>query len=83
MVSAVWYTPLFGYLLMIGWLEKRVMPLLISVFVLLKLWRYIWGVLPTQPMVAWLGAFDWSDPGDVCRHMEFIENLHGAKRLLI
>jgi membrane associated rhomboid family serine protease len=40
---------------MIGWLEKRVVPLLISVFVLLNYGAYIWGVLPTQPMVAWWG----------------------------
>jgi len=53
-LSGVVYT-LFGYLLMIGWLEKRVMPLLISVFVLLNYGAYIWGVLPTQPMVAWWG----------------------------
>lgn len=53
-LSGVVYT-LFGYLLMIGWLEKRVVPLFISVFVLLNYGAYIWGVLPTQPMVAWWG----------------------------
>ena len=53
-LSGVVYT-LFGYLLMIGWLEKRVVPLLISVFVLLNYGAYIWGVLPTQPLVAWWG----------------------------
>lgn len=53
-LSGVVYT-LFGYLLMIGWLEKRVVPLLISVFVLLNYGAFIWGVLPTQPLVAWWG----------------------------
>lgn len=53
-LSGVVYT-LFGYLLMIGWLEKRVVPLLISVFVLLNYGAYIWGVLPNQPLVAWWG----------------------------
>lgn len=53
-LSGVVYT-LFGYLLMIGWLEKRIIPLLISVFVLLNYGAFLWGVLPTQPMVAWWG----------------------------
>lgn len=53
-LSGVVYT-LFGYLLMIGWLEKRIMPLLISIFVLLNYGAFIWGVLPTQPLVAWWG----------------------------
>lgn len=53
-LSGVVYA-LFGYLLSIGWLERRVLPLLISVFVLLNYSAYIWGVLPTQPMVAWWG----------------------------
>ncbi|PSN17022.1 rhomboid family intramembrane serine protease [filamentous cyanobacterium CCP5] len=53
-LSGVVYT-LFGYLLVIGWLEKRFVPLLISVFVLINYSAFIWGVLPTQPMVAWWG----------------------------
>jgi membrane associated rhomboid family serine protease len=53
-LSGVVYT-LFGYLLMIGWLEKRIVPLMISVFVLLNYGAFIWGVLPNQPMVAWWG----------------------------
>lgn len=53
-LSGVVYT-LFGYLLTIGWLEKRLVPLMISVFVLLNYSAFIWGVLPTQPMVAWWG----------------------------
>ncbi len=53
-LSGVVYT-LFGYLLMIGWLEKRIMPLLISLFVLLNYGAFIWGVLPTQPLVSWWG----------------------------
>jgi membrane associated rhomboid family serine protease len=53
-LSGVVYT-LFGYLLAIGWFEKRVIPLLISVFVLLNYGAYLWGVLPNQPMVAWWG----------------------------
>lgn len=53
-LSGVVYT-LFGYLLVIGWLEKRFIPLLISVFVLINYSAVIWGVLPTQSMVAWWG----------------------------
>lgn len=53
-LSGVVYT-LFGYLLVIGWLERRFVPLLISVFVLINYSAFIWGVLPTQPMVAWWG----------------------------
>jgi membrane associated rhomboid family serine protease len=53
-LSGVVYT-LFGYLLVIGWLERRVIPLLISVFVLLNYSATLWGVLPSAPMVAWWG----------------------------
>ena len=53
-LSGVVYT-LFGYLLAIGWLEKRIVPLLISVFVLLNYGAFIWGILPMQPLVAWWG----------------------------
>lgn len=53
-LSGVVYT-LFGYLLVIGWLEKRVVSLLISVLVLINYSSFIWGVFPTQPMVAWWG----------------------------
>ncbi|MGF1460968.1 MAG: rhomboid family intramembrane serine protease [Leptolyngbyaceae cyanobacterium] len=53
-LSGVDYT-LFGYLLVIGWLESRLVPLLISIFVLLNYSASLWGVLPMQPMVAWWG----------------------------
>ena len=53
-LSGVVYA-LFGYLLVIGWLERRVVPLLISIFVLINYSATLWGVLPTQPMVAWWG----------------------------
>ncbi len=53
-LSGVVYT-LFGYLLLIGWLERRFIPLLISVFVLIQYSYVVWGVLPTQPGVAWWG----------------------------
>ncbi len=53
-LSGVVYT-LFGYLLCIGWLERRVVPLLISMFVLINYSYFIFGMLPTQPMVAWWG----------------------------
>lgn len=53
-LSGVVYS-LFGYLLLIGWLEKRFIPLLISVFVLVQYSYVIWGVLPTAPGVAWWG----------------------------
>jgi membrane associated rhomboid family serine protease len=53
-LSGVVYT-LFGYLLFIGWLEKRFVPLLISVFVLINYSAFIWGVFPTHPMIAWWG----------------------------
>jgi membrane associated rhomboid family serine protease len=53
-LSGVVYT-LFGYLLVIGWLEKRFLPLMISVFVIINYSYVIWGVLPTQAGVAWWG----------------------------
>lgn len=53
-LSGVVYT-LFGYLLFIGWLERRLVPLLISAFVLVNYSYFIWGMFPTQPMVAWWG----------------------------
>ncbi len=53
-LSGVVYT-LFGYLLWIGWLERRFVPLLISVFVLTNYSAFIWGMLPSHPMVAWWG----------------------------
>ncbi|MBE9139316.1 rhomboid family intramembrane serine protease [Nodosilinea sp. LEGE 07088] len=53
-LSGVVYT-LFGYLLCIGWLERRIVPLLISVFVLINYSTFIFGIFPTQPMVAWWG----------------------------
>ncbi|NEQ45226.1 MAG: rhomboid family intramembrane serine protease [Leptolyngbya sp. SIOISBB] len=53
-LSGVVYT-LFGYLLVIGWLERRVIPLMLSIFVLLNYSATLWGVLPTNPLVAWWG----------------------------
>lgn len=53
-LSGVVYA-LFGYLLVIGWLERRFIPLAISIFVLLNYSATLWGVLPTQPLVAWWG----------------------------
>lgn len=53
-LSGVVYT-LFGYLLVIGWLERRVIPLIISIFVLLNYSATLWGILPTNPLVAWWG----------------------------
>lgn len=51
-LSGVVYT-LFGYLLCIGWLERRIIPLVISVFVLINYSTFIFGIFPTHPMVAW------------------------------
>ncbi|MEB3291404.1 MAG: rhomboid family intramembrane serine protease [Leptolyngbya sp.] len=53
-LSGVVYT-LFGYLLFIGWLERRLGPLLISGFVLANYSYFLWGLFPTQPRVAWWG----------------------------
>lgn len=53
-LSGVVYT-LLGYLLAIGWLEKRLGSLAISVFVALNFSAYLFGVLPSNPMVAWWG----------------------------
>jgi membrane associated rhomboid family serine protease len=53
-LSGVVYT-LFGYLLVIGWLERRFIPLLISVFVFVNYSSVIWGIFPSQPLVAWWG----------------------------
>lgn len=53
-LSGVVYT-LFGYLLVIGWLEKRFLPLLISAFVILNFSYFFWGIFPTDSRVAWWG----------------------------
>ena len=53
-LSGVVYA-LLGYLLAIGWLEKRFIPLAISVFVAINYSSTIWGIFPTQPRVAWWG----------------------------
>ncbi len=53
-LSGVVFT-LFGYLLVIGWLEKRFFPLLISVFVAVNYSYCIFGLLPTDAGVAWWG----------------------------
>ncbi|MCS7030701.1 MAG: rhomboid family intramembrane serine protease [Gloeomargarita sp. SKYG116] len=53
-MSGVVYT-LFGYLLGIGWQEKRLVSLAISVLVLVNYGGLVWGVLPQEPFVAWWG----------------------------
>lgn len=53
-LSGVVYT-LFGYLLWIGWQEKRFISLVISIVVLLNYGGLVWGVLPREPQVAWWG----------------------------
>jgi membrane associated rhomboid family serine protease len=53
-LSGVVYT-LFGYLLVIGWLEKRFIPLMISNFVIVNFSYCIWGIFPTDARVAWWG----------------------------
>ncbi|APB35178.1 rhomboid family protein [Gloeomargarita lithophora Alchichica-D10] len=53
-LSGVVYT-LFGYLLWIGWQEKRLVSLAISLFVLINYGGLVWGVLPQEPQVAWWG----------------------------
>ncbi|MFZ9738946.1 MAG: rhomboid family intramembrane serine protease [Prochlorotrichaceae cyanobacterium] len=53
-LSGLVYT-LFGYLLVIGWLEKRLISLAISIFVLVNYTYLVGGIFPTQPMVAWWG----------------------------
>ncbi len=51
-LSGVVYT-LFGYLLWMGWQEKRLSSLAISVLVLVNYGGLVWGVLPQEPRVAW------------------------------
>jgi membrane associated rhomboid family serine protease len=53
-LSGVVYT-LFGYLLVIGWLEKRLLPLLLSIAVMLNFSYFVWGVFPTDSRIAWWG----------------------------
>jgi membrane associated rhomboid family serine protease len=53
-LSGVVYT-LFGYLLLIGWLEKRIGSMAISAFVLVNYFSFTGGIFPTQPRVAWWG----------------------------
>jgi membrane associated rhomboid family serine protease len=55
-LSGVIYA-LFGYLLVIGWLEKRFIPLMVSVFVMVNFSYSIWGLFPTDARVAWWGHF--------------------------
>lgn len=53
-LSGVVYT-LFGYLLAIGWLEKRFLSLMLSVWVIVNFGYFIWGILPTDVKIAWWG----------------------------
>jgi membrane associated rhomboid family serine protease len=53
-LSGVVYT-LFGYLLVIGWLEKRFLPLLLSAFVVFNFSYFVWGVFPMDSRIAWWG----------------------------
>lgn len=53
-LSGVVYT-LFGYLIVIGWLEKRFLPLLISAFVMVNFSYVVWGIFPTDSRIAWWG----------------------------
>jgi membrane associated rhomboid family serine protease len=43
----------FGYLLLAGFLSKRIWLAVISLAVLLLYGGMIWGVLPTQPYISW------------------------------
>ncbi|MDG1121261.1 MAG: rhomboid family intramembrane serine protease [Glaciecola sp.] len=43
----------FGYLVLAGWLSKRIWLALISVGVVFFYGGLIWGVLPTQPYISW------------------------------
>jgi membrane associated rhomboid family serine protease len=43
----------FGYLVLAGWLSKRVWLALISVGVVFFYGGLIWGVLPTQSYISW------------------------------
>lgn len=43
----------FGYLLLAGFLSKRIWLALISVAVLFIYGGMIWGVLPSQPFISW------------------------------
>jgi membrane associated rhomboid family serine protease len=43
----------FGYLLLAGFLSKRIWLALISVMVLIFYGSMIWGVLPSQPFISW------------------------------
>lgn len=43
----------FGYLLLAGFLSKRIWLALISILVLVFYGGMIWGVLPSQPYISW------------------------------
>lgn len=45
----------FGYLLFIGWIERRMGSLLLSLLVLLLWGSTLFGVLPTQSSISWEG----------------------------
>ncbi|KKJ01212.1 membrane protein [Prochlorothrix hollandica PCC 9006 = CALU 1027] len=53
-LSGVVYS-LFGYLLLIGWLEKRIWSLGISVFVCVNYISVLGGIFPTDLRIAWWG----------------------------
>lgn len=43
----------FAYLLVAGWLQKRILLFVISIFVALFYGSIIFGVLPSQPYISW------------------------------
>lgn len=46
---------LFGYLLSTGFFERKVGPVVLSVFVMLVWWSMLFGVLPGQTGISWEG----------------------------
>ena len=45
----------FGYLLLTGWFERRVLSLILSVLVFLVWWRTLFGLMPNQQGISWEG----------------------------
>ena len=43
----------FGYLVLAGWLSKRLFLALISLLVIVLYGGMIWGVLPSRPYISW------------------------------
>ena len=66
-LSGVVYHPVLAILLMIGLVREACDAAADFGFCAAELWRLHLGCLAHAAYGGLVGAFDWSDPGDVCR----------------